>query len=194
MNRIFRRALLAASSLGVAGGIVLAAVPASAAPAPVASWGVLATGPLSIGPVAYANSFSTPGVASNANFTNALTTGRIVDRASFTTGYSLVNSPLVQYGLVKGQADQVSSWCHIGDSATFGGASIFNGSISVNGSIVYLIPRHPLPNTTVTLGGATITFNEQTTVAGQLQVSAVHLVDGSQDLWLGVTSCSDEVS
>ena len=56
MKRIFRRALMAASALGVAGGIALAALPASAAPVPVESWGVLATGPISLGPVAYANS------------------------------------------------------------------------------------------------------------------------------------------
>ncbi len=191
MKRIFRRALMAASALGVAGGIALTALPASAAPIPVESWGALATGPISLGPVAYADSLSTPGVASNANFTNFLTTGRIVDRASFTTGYSLVNSPLVQYGLVKGQADQVTSWCHVGDTTTFGGAKIFNGTLSFNNSVVYVVPRHPAPNTTVTVDGATVTFNEQIVVAGRLQVSAVHLVDGPENLWLGVSSCVD---
>lgn len=191
MNRILRRALLAASSLGVASGIALAALPASAAPVPVESWGVLATGPISLGPVAYADSLDTPGVASNANYGNVLVTGRIVDRASFLTAYSLVNSPLVQVDGVSGQADQLSSWCHIGDSGPIGGASIFNGTISVNGSVVYNIPRYPQPNTTVYAGGATITFNEQTTGPGQLQVAAVHLVDGPQDLWLGVTNCGE---
>ena len=193
MNRIFRRALLAASSLGVAGGIALTALPASAAPAPVASWGAVAVGPINFPPVAFANSFSTPGVASNANYANVLTTGRIVDRASFLHGYSLVNSPLVKVGLVTGQADQLSSWCHIGRSGTFGGASIFNGSISVNGSVEYLIPRYPAPDTTVTFGGATITFNEQVTVAGHVQVSAVHVKDGPENLWLGVTSCAEDL-
>jgi hypothetical protein len=63
MKRIFRRAILAASSLGVVGGIVLTATPASAAPIPVESWGASATGPFSLPPVAYATSFNTPGVA-----------------------------------------------------------------------------------------------------------------------------------
>lgn len=192
MNRIFRRVLLAASSLGVAGGIALTALPASAS-IDVTAYGAAASGPIHFPPVAWAAPFHTPSAASNANYGNVLVTGRIVDRASPTTGYSLVNSPIVQYGLVKGQADQLSSWCHIGDSGTFGGASIFNGSISVNGSIVYLIPRYPAPNTTVTIGGATITFNEQILVAGHLQVSAVHLVDGPQNLWLGVTSCEEDL-
>ena len=72
MKRIFRRAIVAASSLGVVGGIALTALPASAAPIPVISFGAAATGPIHFGPVAYANSFHTPGVASNANYTNFL--------------------------------------------------------------------------------------------------------------------------
>lgn len=81
MNRIFRRAVLAASALGAVGGIVMTALPASAAP-PIRSWGASASGPIHFGQVAPATPFFTPGVASNANYTNFLTTGRIIDRAS----------------------------------------------------------------------------------------------------------------
>lgn len=193
MKRIFRRAAVAASSVGMVGGIVLTALPASADGTPVSSWGASATGPISFPPVAVASTFHTPGVASNANYTNILTTGPIVDRASATTGYSLVNSPIVQVGQMGGRADQISSWCHIGRSATFGGASIFNGSLSVNGSIVYSTPRYPAPNTTLTFGGATITLNKQQIVMGQLQVTAVYVHDGPETLRLGFSSCAADV-
>ncbi len=103
MYRLLHRAAVAASSLGVVGGIALTALPASAAPAPgpppmapIAAWGADASGPIHFPPVAFATPFDTPEVASNANYTNFLTTGLIIDRASRTTGYSLVNSPLVQ--------------------------------------------------------------------------------------------------
>lgn len=193
MKRIFRRACVAASSLGVVGGIVLAALPASADGSPVSSWGASATGPISFPPVAFAATFDTPGVASNANYTNVLTTGLIVDRASPTTGYSLVNSPIVQWGGVVGRATQITSFCHIGHNFTFGGASIFSGTLSVNGSVVYVAPRNPAPNTTLTFGGATITLNKQQIVMGQLQVTAVYVHDGPETLYLGVSSCAADL-
>ena len=191
MKRIFRRALVAASSLGVIGGIALTALPASAAPVPVESWGAAAFGPIHFGPVAYANSFHTPGVASNANYTNFLTTGTIVDRASFTTGYSLVNSPLVQlrFFLAKIQASQISSWCHVVGTHAFGGSYIYNGSVTQNGSTVANPMQTPAPNTVVYIAGATITFNAQTFTAGRLYVAAIKVVSGPETLYLGVSSC-----
>jgi hypothetical protein len=191
MKRIFRRALVAASSLGVVGGIALTALPASAAPVPVQSWGAAAFGPIHFGPVAYANSFHTPGVASNANYTNFLTTGMIVDRASFRTGYSLVNSPLVQlrFFLAKIQASQISSWCHIIGHHAFGGSYIYNGSVEQNGSNEYNPIQTPGRNTVVHIYGATITFNAQTFTGGQLYVAAIKVVSGPEILYLGVSTC-----
>ena len=133
MNRILRRAVLAVSSLGVASGIAMTALPASAGPLPpIHSWGAEAMGPASFPPVAYATPGHTPAVASNANYTNFLTTGMILDRASTSTAYSRVNSPLVNLSFLQAtiQADQVTSYCHIGRRGTFGGASIFSGSVS----------------------------------------------------------------
>ncbi len=193
MKRIFRRALVAASSLGVVGGIALTALPASAAPVPVQSWGALATGPIHFGPVAYANSFHTPGVASNANYTNFLTTGMIVDRASFSTGYSLVNSPLVQLNfiLAKIQASQISSWCHIVDRGrhAIGGSYIYNGSVTQNGSNRFNPIQTPGRNTVVHIYGATIVFNAQSFSAGRLTVAAIKVLSGPETLNLGVTTC-----
>jgi len=191
MKRIFRRALVAASSLGVVGGIALTALPASAAPVPVQSWGAYATGPIHFGPVAYANSFDTPGVASNANYTNFLTTGMIVDRASFTTGYSLVNSPLVQLNfiLARVQATQISSWCHIFGRHAIGGSYIYNGSVTQNGSTVFNPIQTPGPNTVKHIFGATITFNAQSFMGGVLTVSAIKVVSGPETLYLGVSTC-----
>jgi hypothetical protein len=192
MKRIFRRAILAASALGVAGGIALTALPASAAPIPVESWGASATGPFTLPPVAYATSFNTPGVASNANVTNVLTTGMIVDRASFTTGYSLVNSPLVQLNYVLGriQASQISSWCHIVGRFAIGGSYIYNGSVQQNGSTVANPLQNPAPNTVVNIYGAKITFNAQSFAAGRLTVTAIKVASGPETLNLGVTSCA----
>jgi hypothetical protein len=194
MKRIFRRALVAASSLGVVGGIALTALPASAAPVPAQSWGAAAYGPIHFGPVAYANSFHTPGVASNANYTNFLTTGMIVDRASFRTGYSLVNSPLVQlnYILARIQASQISSWCHIFGSNAFGGSYIYNGSVTQNGSTVFNPLQNPGPNTVVHIYGATIVFNQQYFSSGRLNVVAIRVYAGPESLELGVTSCAPE--
>ena len=191
MKRIFRRALVAASSLGVVGGIALTALPASAAPPPVQSWGALATGPIHFGPVAYANSFDTPGVASNANYTNFLTTGMVVDRASFTTGYSLVNSPLVQLNFILGkiQASQISSWCHIFGTHAIGGSYIYNGSVTQNGSTVFNPIQTPGPNTVVHIYGATITFNAQNVLGGTLYVSAIKVQSGPETLYLGTSTC-----
>lgn len=193
MKRIFRRALVAASSLGVVGGIALTALPASAAPVPVQSWGAAATGPIHFFPVAYANSFHTPGVASNANYTNFLTTGMIVDRASFRTGYSLVNSPLVQLNfiLAKIQASQISSWCDIIGNHAFGGSYIYNGSVTQNGSTVYNPIQTPGPNTIVHIFGATIVFNQQLHLPmHRLIVAAIHVHAGPENLYLGVTNCA----
>jgi hypothetical protein len=194
MKRIFRRAILAASSLGVVGGIVLTAMPASAAPIPVESWGASATGPFSFGPVALATSIHTPGVASNANVTPVLTTGMIVDRASFTTGYSLVNSPLVQlnYVLARIQASQISSWCHIVDRGrrAIGGSYIYNGSVVQDGSTVFNPLQNPGRNTVVKIYGATIIFNAQSFSMGRLTVSAIKVISGPETLNLGVSSCA----
>jgi hypothetical protein len=192
MKRIFRRAILAASTLGVAGGIALTALPASAAPIPVVSYGAAAYGPIHISPVALATSFDTPGVASNANYTNFLTTGTIIDRASFRRGYSLVNSPLVQlnYVLARIQASKISSWCHIVGSDAFGGSYIYNGSVQQNGSTVYNPPQNPAPNTVWFIDGAAIVFNQQQVFAGRLYVTAIHLYAGPESLRLGVSSCA----
>jgi len=193
MKRIFRRALVAASSLGVVGGIALTTLPASAAPVPVQSWGASATGPISFPPVAYANSFHTPGVASNANYTNFLTTGMIVDRASRLTGYSLVNSPLVQINfiLAKIQASQISSWCHLVNRGrdAIGGSYIYNGSVTQNGSDEANPIQTPGRNTVVHIYGATITFNAQSFTAGKLTVAAIKVASGPETLLLGVTTC-----
>lgn len=197
MKGIFRRALVAASSLGVVGGIALTALPASAAPPPipVQSWGASAFGPIHFGPVAYANSFHTPGVASNANYTNFLTTGLIIDRASRLTGYSLVNSPLVQLNfiLAKIQASQISSWCHIIGTHAFGGSYIYNGSVMQNGSTVFNPIQTPGRNTVVHIFGATIVFNQQHFSMGRLTVEAIHVYSGPESLALGVTSCAPHV-
>ena len=192
MKRIFRRAVVAASSLGMVGGIALTALPASAAPVPVQSWGAAATGPIHIFPVAYANSFHTPGVASNANYTNFLTTGMIVDRASFTTGYSLVNSPLVQINFLqlRIQASQITSWCHRFHSFAIGGASIFSGSVQQNGSTLANPLTNPAPNTTVYFYGGYVTFNKHTYVGGVLTVTAIYVHVGPENLYLGVSSCA----
>lgn len=193
MKRIFRRALVAASSLGVVGGIALTALPASAAPVPVQSWGASATGPITFGPVAYANSFNTPGVASNANYTNFLTTGLIIDRASRLTGYSLVNSPLVLIDplLARIQASQISSWCHLVDRGRFaiGGSYIYNGSVTQNGSNEANPIQTPGRNTVVHIYGATIIFNAQTFSMHKLTVVAIKVIAGPETLNLGVTTC-----
>ncbi len=152
--------------------------------------GASATGPFSLPPVAYATSFHTPGVASNANVTNVLTTGMIVDRASFTTGYSLVNSPLVQlnYVLARIQASQISSWCHIVGRFAVGGSYIYNGSVQQNGSTVFNPLQNPAPITVVKIYGATVIFNAHTFSAGRLTVSAIKVISGPESLSLGVTS------
>lgn len=191
MNRIFRRAVIAASSLGVVGGTVLTALPASAA-APIAAWGASATGPIAIPPVALATPGNTPGVASNANFTNVLTTGLIIDRASTTTAYSLVNSPLVKSDLLLAsfQADQVTSWCHsLFGPFSAGGASIYSGSVMQNGSTVYNPLTNPAPNTTVTFGPVTVIFNRQTVSMGVRTVTAVWIHVGPETIQLGVSTC-----
>ena len=191
MKRIFRRAIVAASSLGVVGGIALTALPASAAH-PVISFGAAATGPIHFGPVAYANSFHTPGVASNANYTNFLTTGMILDRASFTTCYSLVNSPLVQLNFILGkiQASQISSWCHIIGKHAFGGSYIYNGSVTQNGYTVYYPLQNPGPNTIVHFFGGTVVFNKQFHLSmHRLTVTAIYVHAGPENLYLGVSSC-----
>ncbi len=191
MNRIFRRAVLAASSLAVAGGIVLTALPASAA-TPIRSWGASATGPISFGQVAPATPFFTPDVASNANYTNFLTTGLIIDRASPSTAYSLVNSPLVNLSslLATIQADQVTSWCHmVAPFFTFGGASIFSGSVSQIGGVSYNPLTNPAPNTTVFGAGFSVTFNKQTVSLGVRTVTAIYVKSGTQTLSLGVSRC-----
>jgi hypothetical protein len=191
MNRIFRRAAMAAGSLGVVGGIVLTALPASAA-GPIAAWGASATGPIAFPPIALATPFHTPGVASNANFTNVLTTGLIIDRASDSTAYSLVNSPLVKSDVILAsfRADQVTSWCHaFGGPFTAGGASIYNGSVMQNGSTVYNPLTNPAPNTVVHIFGATIIFTRQTVVAGHRTVAAVWINRGPEIIQLGVSTC-----
>ena len=96
-------------------------------------------------------------MASNANYTNFLTTGLIIDRASRTTGYSLVNSPLVNLSLLQAtiKADQVTSWCHVAGPFVFGGASIFSGSVVQGGrfgSSDYPL-QNPAPNTKVYISG-----------------------------------------
>lgn len=191
MNRIFRRAVIAASSLGLVGGTVLTALPASAA-SPIAAWGASATGPIAINPVALATPGNTPGVASNANFTNVLTTGLIIDRASPTTAYSLVNSPLVKSDLLLAsfQAAQVTSWCHwFGGPFSDGGASIYSGSVMQNGSTVYNPLTNPHPNTVVHVGPATIIFNRQHFSMGVRTVTAVWIHVGPETIQLGVSTC-----
>jgi hypothetical protein len=193
MKRIFRRAIVAASSLGVVGGIALTALPASAAPTiPVVSFGAAASGPIHFGPVAFASSFHTPGVASNANFTNFLTTGLIIDRASFTTGYSLVTSPLVLINFLRAriQASQISSWCHIIGHHAIGGSYIYNGSVQQNGSTVYNPIQTPGRNTTKFIFGARITFNAQSFLGSRLTVAAIKVQAGPETLLLGVSSCA----
>ncbi len=191
MKRIFRRAILAASGLGVASGIVLTALPASAA-TPVRSWGASATGPINFGEVAPATPNFTPGVASNANYTNFLTTGLIIDRASPSTAYSLVNSPLVNLSslLATIRASQVTSYCHLAAPfVTFGGASIFSGSISQIGEPGYNPLTNPAPNTTVFGAGFSVTFNKQTVSLGVRTVTAIYVKSGAQTLSLGVSRC-----
>lgn len=190
MNRIFRRAVLAASALGAVGGIVMTALPASAAP-PIRSWGASASGPIHFGQVAPATPFFTPGVASNANYTNFLTTGRIIDRASPSTAYSLVESPLVNLSflLATVQADQITSWCHAFGPFTVGGASIFSGSVVQNGSTVFNPLTNPAPNTTAFGAGFTVTFNRQTVSGGVRTVTAIYVQSGAQTLSLGVSRC-----
>ena len=193
MNRILRRALVAASSLGVAGGIALTALPASAAISPVASWGAEAFGPIHFGPVAFATFYNTPQAASNANYTNFLTTGRIIDRASRTTSYSLVNSPLVNLSFLQAtvSADQVTSWCHTFGQFTVGGAAVFNGSVSQIDGISYNPLRHPAPNTTVNINNFTsVTFNYQSVFNGIRHVAAIVVRSGPETLYLGNSRCS----
>lgn len=193
MNRILRRAVIAAGSLGVAGGIALTALPANAGIfSPVASWGAEAHGPIHFGPVAFATFFNTPQAASNANYTNFLTTGLIVDRASRTTSYSLVNSPLVNLRFLQAtiKADQITSWCHTFGPFTTGGATIFNGSISQIDGISYNPLRHPAPNTSVSFDGTTVTFNKQDTVGKVRTVTAIYVQSGPERLSLGNSRCS----
>ena len=193
MNRILRRAVLAVSSLGVAGGIAMTALPASAGPLPpIHSWGAEAMGPASFPPVAYATPGHTPAVASNANYTNFLTTGMILDRASTSTAYSRVNSPLVNLSFLQAtiQADQITSYCHIGRRGTYGGASIFSGSVSQTGEGSYNPLTNPAPNTKVSGGGFTVIFNKQVIVKGQLQVTAIYVQSGPERLYLGVSQCN----
>lgn len=201
MYRLLHRAAMAAGSLGVVGGIALTALPASAAPAPgpppmapIAAWGADAFGPIHFPPVAFATPFDTPEVASNANYTNFLTTGLIIDRASRTTGYSLVNSPLVNLSLLQAtiKADQVTSWCHVAGPFVFGGASIFSGSVVQGGrfgSSDYPL-QNPAPNTKVYIFGATITFNQQVRMGKTLMVVAINVKAGPENLNIGVTRCS----
>jgi hypothetical protein len=191
MKRIFRRAAVAAGSLGVVGGMMLTALPASASISPVASWGAEAHGPVHFGPVAFATFYNTPQAASNANYTNFLTTGLIVDRASRTTAYSLVNSPLVNLSFLEAtvRADKVTSWCHTFGRFAVGGATIFNGSVSQTDGISYNPLRNPAPNTSVYFDGATVTFNKQDTVNKVLTVTAIYVKCGPERLSLGNTRC-----
>ncbi len=194
MNRILRRAVVAAGSLGVVSGIALTPLPASASLSPVASWGAEATGPIHFGPVAFATFVNTPQAASNANYTNFLTTGLIIDRASRTTSYSLVNSPLVQLNriLTTIQASQVTSWCHTFGGFTVGGASIFSGSVVQGGRFgsSYYPLRNPAPNTTVNIFGAKIIFNRQTVVNKVRLVTAIYVQSGLEKLYLGNSRCT----
>ncbi len=127
-------------------------------------------------------------MASNANYTNFLTTGMIVNRASFTTGYSLVNSPLVQlnFVLARIQASQISSWCHIIGHHAFGGSYIYNGSVTQNGSNVFNPIQNPGRNTVVHIFGAMIVVQRAALHMGQLTVAAIKVSPGRRACPRGV--------
>ncbi len=177
VNRILSNAVKVAGSLAVIGGVsAAAAMPAGAKPMfpHTSAYGISAFGPLAIiKPVAYANIYNTPQVSGPVVYPGLLTTGGILDRASFTAAYSQVGSPKVYY--YAQPSDQlnsslVSSTCHIGFFGTSGSTTIQAGSIvAPTFSIPPIpLPRNPAPNTTITLGGLTITLNMQTVTGSAL--------------------------
>jgi hypothetical protein len=193
VNRLFSGAVKVAGSLAVIGGAIVAAAGPAGAATPVSAWGAQASPPQFLAPVAPASTLTfTPNSASNANLPGLLATGTIFDRASTTTGYALVNSPLVTLRAVQAwvKADQVTSTCRMVGPFTFGSADVPNGSITQTGQSTIALPAAPAPNTTYVLpGGATVTLNKQTTIGPLRTVVAVQVTYGPQIVNLGVTTC-----
>ena len=203
VNRIFSNAVTVAGSLALIGGASAAAATPAGAAVVASAWGVSATGPVTIAPVALATSFNTPKVSAGVVYPG-LTTGGILDRASFTSAFSQVGSPKVYFTtqpVDQLNASLLSTSCRSGTIlGTFGTTTIQGGSIigpSVGGFPGFSpipLPRNPAPNTVLTNpqlanAGVKVTLNKQTPTLGGLTVTGIYITAGTQKLSLAVSVC-----
>ncbi len=189
-----------AGSLGLAGGLALATLPASATTSSSVAWGAAATGPAVINPVALATPQHTPVLAGHTKYPNFLATELIVDWASRTTAHSLVNSPrvnLAAFGAPAGstvRASKITSGCRASGANAFRGASIFGGSMDGT-----QLPVHPELNTVLVIRNqagdpiGSVTLNWQGDMGGHLMVIAIYVTLGPEILELGAAQCGPTV-
>jgi hypothetical protein len=200
-----RAAVAAAGSLALLGGVVaVSAMPASADDYTNGAYGASATGPLTLAPVAQAEPGSSPRLASNANLGNLLTTGLIKTTATTMSATAKIAGVVVNLSdLSKLTASNVTSACYrdfLGN--VVGDTDISSGRIVTIGQTTIALPSEPAPNTVISVPGiATITLNQQSSVAGQLTVNAIYIALGNtrqaltramrqQTLTIGNSSCA----
>jgi hypothetical protein len=132
----------------------------------------------------------------NVNIAGLLTTGLTLDTASTVAAYSRVTSVTAQMSgsghTLRLTASQVASTCNSGTSTA--SANLINGVLTVDGTSTVL-PPHPTVGQSVTVGPATVTLNNQSTVTSSgIADQAVHIhftgTSPAQDLYLAVTVCN----
>jgi hypothetical protein len=206
VNRILSSTVKLAGLLAVVGGVMAAATaPATTYPSPTSGYGIAAFGSdITIYPVAYTGVNNTAQVAGPVVYPGFLTTGGILDRASYDRSYSQVGAVKV-YGM--SQVDQlnasmVSTSCRSNSSGPeFGDATIQAGSI-VAPDLPFFPPipliRNPAPNTVITLGDMTVTLNQQkvkgTGVNARLTVIGIFIRVPGQNLSIAVSRCGPRPS
>jgi hypothetical protein len=198
MKGTMKGAVRLASSLAVAGGLLVAAALPAAASSPNRSYGARATGLISISPVAAATFPGTsPRSVAHINATGLLTTGVVTDTAGPTSSSSTIaNVAVTLTGTAGLTASAVTSSCTFNTNTgrVSGTAGITNGVVRLAGVIFANLAANPAPNTTITVPGvATVTLNRQTTAGdGTLTVSAISisLLGSTQTLTLATSVCN----
>jgi hypothetical protein len=198
MKRTIRGAIKVASSLGLAGGILVAAALPAAAASPNRSNAVEATGLISVSPQAEATFPGTsPVTVANINLVGLVSTGVVTDTAGATSASSHIDDASAPLTRTSGlSATTITSSCSFNTNTAVvsGTASITGGVVKVLGVTVLTLASNPAPNTTVTVPGvATITLNRQTTALdGTLTVNAIYvsLLGSTQTLALGTSVCN----
>jgi hypothetical protein len=198
MKGTIKGAARLASSLAVAGGLLVAAALPAAASSPNRSYGARATGLISISPVAQATFPGTsPRSVAHIAVTGLLTSGVVTDTAGPTSASSTIaNAAVTLTGTARLTASAVTSSCTFNTNTgrVSGTAGITNGVVRLAGVIFTHLAANPAPNTTITVPGvATITLNRQTTAGdGTLTVSAISitLLGSTQTLTLATSVCN----